>query len=85
VRPDLLLLGKALSGGLYPVSCLCADESVMRLFTPHSHGSTYGGNPLAAAVAIAAIDVLLERRCRLARPSWVRERWPVCRRSCILQ
>ncbi len=59
-RPDLMVLGKALSGGLYPVSCLCADEAVMQVFTPGSHGSTYGGNPLAAAVCIAAIDVLLD-------------------------
>ncbi|MFV8750624.1 ornithine--oxo-acid transaminase [Nannocystaceae bacterium ST9] len=59
-RPDLMVLGKALSGGLYPVSCLCADEDVMRVFTPGSHGSTYGGNPLAAAVCLAAIDVLID-------------------------
>jgi len=57
-RPDLLVLGKALSGGVYPVSCMCADDDVMRVFDPGSHGSTYGGNPLAAAVCIAALDVL---------------------------
>jgi ornithine--oxo-acid transaminase len=61
-RPDLLVLGKALSGGLYPVSCLCADDAVMSVFTPGSHGSTYGGNPLAAAVTLAAIDVVVEER-----------------------
>ncbi len=57
-RPDVMLLGKALSGGVYPVSCVCADDNVMSVFTPGSHGSTYGGNPLAAAVCIAALDVL---------------------------
>jgi ornithine--oxo-acid transaminase len=59
-RPDLIILGKALSGGLYPVSCVAADDAVMKVFTPGTHGSTYGGNPLAAAVSIAALDVLLE-------------------------
>lgn len=59
-RPDLLVLGKALSGGVYPVSCLCADDAVMRVFTPGSHGSTFGGNPLGAAVCLAALDVLVE-------------------------
>ena len=69
-RPDILVLGKALSGGLYPVSCVCADDAVLGLFDPGSHGSTYGGNPLAAAVTLAAIDVieqegLCERSARL--------------------
>lgn len=59
-RPDLLILGKALSGGVYPVSAVCGREDVLSVFTPGSHGSTYGGNPLAAAVAIAALDVLEE-------------------------
>lgn len=71
-RPDLIILGKALSGGVYPVSCLCAEPEVMDVFTPGSHGSTYGGNPLAAAVCIAALDVLedeglVERSARLGR------------------
>ena len=57
-RPDILILGKALSGGMMPVSCICADRAVMDVYTPGSHGSTYGGNPLAAAVTLAAIDVL---------------------------
>lgn len=60
VRPDLLVLGKALSGGVYPVSALCADARIMDVFTPGTHGSTYGGNPLAAAVTLAALDVLVE-------------------------
>ncbi len=58
VRADAVLLGKALSGGLYPVSAFVADDAVMSVFTPGSHGSTYGGNPLACAVAEAALDVL---------------------------
>lgn len=61
-RPDLMMLGKALSGGVYPVSCVCADASVMDVFGPGSHGSTYGGNPLAAAVCIAALDVIVDER-----------------------
>lgn len=61
-RPDLMVLGKALSGGVYPVSCVCADASVMNVFGPGSHGSTYGGNPLAAAVCVAALDVIVDER-----------------------
>jgi ornithine--oxo-acid transaminase len=60
VRPDITILGKALSGGFYPVSAVVADSSIMGLFTPGEHGSTFGGNPLAAAVARAAIKVLVE-------------------------
>jgi len=59
-RPDAILLGKALSGGVLPVSALCADAWLMDVFTPGTHGSTYGGNPLACAVACAALDVLEE-------------------------
>jgi ornithine--oxo-acid transaminase len=58
VRPDVICLGKALGGGVYPVSAIVADRPVMEVFTPGSHGSTFGGNPLAAAVGIAALDVL---------------------------
>jgi ornithine--oxo-acid transaminase len=61
-RPDLIVLGKALSGGMYPVSCLAGAAEVMGLFTPGSHGSTFGGNPLAAATCLAALDVLEEER-----------------------
>ncbi len=60
VRPDGLILGKALGGGLLPVSAFLANESLMQVFTPGDHGSTFGGNPLAAAVALAALDVLEE-------------------------
>ncbi len=59
IRPDGVVLGKALSGGLYPVSAFLADEALMSVFTPGSHGSTYGGNPVAAAVARVALDVLV--------------------------
>jgi ornithine--oxo-acid transaminase len=57
-RPDAMVLGKALSGGMYPVSVFVADDEVMDVFTPGDHGSTYGGNPLGAAVAREAIRVL---------------------------
>lgn len=60
VRADVLILGKALSGGFYPVSAVLADEEVMGVFNPGDHGSTFGGNPLAAAVARAALNVLVE-------------------------
>lgn len=62
VRPDVLLLGKALGGGVYPVSAMIADAEIMDVFTPGSHGSTFGANPLAAAVARTALRVLAEER-----------------------
>jgi ornithine--oxo-acid transaminase len=62
VRPDILILGKALSGGMYPVSAVLADEEVMGVFRPGDHGSTFGGNPLAAAVGRAALRVLVEEK-----------------------
>jgi ornithine--oxo-acid transaminase len=60
VQPDVLILGKALSGGVYPVSAVVSSEEVLGVFRPGSHGSTYGGNPLACAVARAALQVLQE-------------------------
>ena len=57
-RPDLLVLGKALGGGCYPISCVLGHEEVMGLFQPGDHGSTFGGNPLACAVSMASLDVL---------------------------
>jgi ornithine--oxo-acid transaminase len=60
VRPDILILGKALSGGTMPVSAVLADDAIMLTIQPGQHGSTYGGNPLAAKVAIAALAVLKE-------------------------
>lgn len=62
VRPDVLILGKALGGGVVPVSAILADQEVMDVFTPGTHGSTFGGNPLAAAVGLAALDVVVEER-----------------------
>ena len=59
-RPDILVLGKALSGGNYPVSAVLADDDVMGVIQPGQHGSTFGGNPVAAAVAVAALDVVKE-------------------------
>lgn len=60
VRPDILILGKALSGGVYPVSAVLADDDIMLCIKPGEHGSTYGGNPVAAKVAIAALEVIRE-------------------------
>ena len=62
VKPDGVILGKALGGGLLPVSAFVATNDVMQVFHPGDHGSTFGGNPLAAAVAMAALDVLFEER-----------------------
>jgi len=62
IRPDGVTVGKALSGGFYPVSALLASREVMDVFTPGIHGSTFGGNPIACAVAGAALDVLVEER-----------------------
>jgi ornithine--oxo-acid transaminase len=62
VRPDILILGKALSGGVLPVSAVLCDDEIMMTIKPGEHGSTYGGNPLACAVAIAALDVLKEEQ-----------------------
>ena len=60
VKPDILILGKALSGGMMPVSAVLADDEVMLTINPGEHGSTYGGNPLAAAVAITSLQVLTD-------------------------
>jgi ornithine--oxo-acid transaminase len=62
VRPDVIILGKALSGGLYPLSAVLADDEIMNVLDPGSHGSTFGGNPIAAKVGCAALDVLLNER-----------------------
>ncbi|MCF7560899.1 ornithine--oxo-acid transaminase [Sabulilitoribacter multivorans] len=58
VKPDVLILGKAISGGVYPVSAVLADNNIMNVIKPGNHGSTFGGNPVAAAVAIAALEVV---------------------------
>jgi ornithine--oxo-acid transaminase len=58
VRPDMVILGKALSGGVYPVSAVLADDEIMLCIKPGQHGSTFGGNPVAARVAITALEVI---------------------------
>lgn len=60
VKPDLYILGKALGGGVFPISCVAGDKGILGVFNPGSHGSTFGGNPLACAVSIAALEVLEE-------------------------
>ena len=62
VVPDLYVLGKALSGGLYPISAVCGDDETLGLFTPGTHGSTFGGNPLACAIGEAALRVIVTER-----------------------
>src|SRR5690606_12986605 len=62
VRADILILGKALSGGVLPVSCVLADDDIMLLIRPGEHGSTLGGNPLAAVVCVDALEVVKDER-----------------------
>ncbi|MFS0864187.1 ornithine--oxo-acid transaminase [Fredinandcohnia sp. 179-A 10B2 NHS] len=62
VVPDMYILGKALGGGVFPISCVAANKDILGVFNPGSHGSTFGGNPLACAVSIAAIDVILDEK-----------------------
>ena len=61
-RPDILILGKALSGGVFPVSAILADDDIMLCIKPGEHGSTYGGNPLACQVAMAALRVVVDEK-----------------------
>lgn len=62
VEPDILILGKALSGGFYPVSAVLANDSIMEVLTPGTHGSTFGGNPLGTAIAVTALDVVKDEK-----------------------
>ena len=62
IKPDIMVLGKALGGGMFPVSAIVADDAVMKVFTPGDHGSTFGCNPLGAAVAQAALEVLRDEK-----------------------
>jgi ornithine--oxo-acid transaminase len=62
VQPDILILGKAISGGAYPVSAVLANDAIMNVIKPGQHGSTFGGNPVAAAVAMAALDVVKDEK-----------------------
>ncbi|QBP40577.1 ornithine--oxo-acid transaminase [Paenisporosarcina antarctica] len=62
VDPDMYILGKALGGGVFPISCVVANKEVLEVFNPGSHGSTFGGNPMACAVSIASLNVLVEEK-----------------------
>ncbi|KEZ46996.1 ornithine--oxo-acid transaminase [Metabacillus indicus] len=62
VAPDMYILGKALGGGVFPISCVAANKDILGVFNPGSHGSTFGGNPLACAVSVAALEVLEEEK-----------------------
>lgn len=62
VVPDMYILGKALGGGVFPISCVLADKEILEVFNAGSHGSTFGGNPLASAVSMAALDVLVDEK-----------------------
>ena len=62
IKPDILCLGKALSGGFYPISAVLSNENIMSVLTPGTHGSTYGGNPLACALGIKALDIIKKEK-----------------------
>lgn len=62
IEPDMYVLGKALGGGVFPISCVVANKEILGVFNPGSHGSTFGGNPIACAVSIAALNVLMEEK-----------------------
>ena len=62
IEPDVIILGKALGGGVFPISCVVANEPILGVFEPGSHGSTFGGNPLACAVSNAALDVIVDEK-----------------------
>lgn len=62
VEPDIIILGKALGGGVFPISCVVSNKDILGVFNPGSHGSTFGGNPLACAVSMAALDVIVEEK-----------------------
>lgn len=62
IKPDILIVGKALSGGFYPISAILCDNNIMDVFKPGDHGSTFGGNPLAAAIGIVALDIIIKEK-----------------------
>lgn len=62
IEPDMYILGKALGGGVFPISCVVANKNILGVFNPGSHGSTFGGNPIACAVSIAALNVLVDEK-----------------------
>ena len=71
VKPDILVLGKALSGGMYPVSAVLARDEIMLTIRRGEHGSTYGGNPIAARVGVAALKVLKEEKLAENADRWM--------------
>ncbi|MBE0432752.1 ornithine--oxo-acid transaminase [candidate division WOR-3 bacterium] len=73
IRPDILIIGKALSGGFYPVSAIACDDAIMSVIKPGDHGSTFGGNPLASRIGMAALDVIVEEN--LARRAFETGEW----------
>jgi ornithine--oxo-acid transaminase len=81
VQADLTLIGKALSGGFYPVSAVLSNEAVLGLLQPGQHGSTFGGNPLACAVARAALKVLIEENMIENAADMGPIFWKSCRKS----
>lgn len=70
VEPDIYVLGKALGGGVFPISCVAANEEILNVFNPGSHGSTFGGNPLACAVSLAALDVIEQQQLAERSLQW---------------
>ena len=72
VKPDMLILGKALSGGVYPVSAVLANDEIMNVIKPGQHGSTFGGNPLACSVAVEALQVVLDENLTENAQKWVK-------------
>jgi ornithine--oxo-acid transaminase len=73
VRPDIVIVGKALSGGFYPVSAILCDNKIMNVLHPGDHGSTFGGNPLASAIGIAALEVIIKEK--LAQKAYQLGKW----------
>lgn len=80
-RPDVVILAKALSGGMYPVSAVLADEHIMDVFTPGTHGSTYGGNPMGARLAIEALSIVKDEDRWPTPTAWAVCSAPRCRSS----
>ncbi len=79
-RPDVLILGKALSGGVLPVSAVLADDEIMMCIKPGEHGSTYGGNPLACAVAKTALEVIKDENLEenaMLMGNYFRKKWMI--------
>ena len=78
VTPDVMIVGKALSGGFYPVSAVLSSREVLGVFSPGDHGSTFGGNPLACAIARAALRVVVDEDLPGRSANWGAMRWNRC-------